>query len=281
MHEWALLIFTVCMQAAIGGMLMLWLFYRKLAKMGGEKTFVMMRIPLLVIAGLSIIGLGASFAHLGAPSNAFNTIRHLGFSWMSREILMTGLFIGAACVTTALAFVQKKVNPWLLLVSALIGLIDIYCMAAIYANTLVSGWHSINTFTSFYGTAFVLGPVLAASFIAPLLREKRSEAEANGLVKYAFYMAIFGIAVQVVGVALFSSSMPEVNMISGTNAMTGLEAYQGTVALRWIIEVAGVGVLGYLSMANRKVSLSFAYVALAALVFAEGMSRYVFYVLGS
>ncbi|PLR84866.1 dimethyl sulfoxide reductase anchor subunit family protein [Bacillus sp. V33-4] len=281
MNEWALLIFTVCMQAAIGGMFMLWLFHRKLSKMGEEKTFSMMRIPLLAIAGLSIIGLGASFAHLGAPSNAFNTIRHLGSSWMSREILATGLFIGAACVTTGLAFVQKKVNPWLLLVSSLIGLVDIYCMAAIYANTLVSGWHSINTFTSFYGTAFVLGPVLAASFIAPLLRNKQSEAEANGLVKYAFYMAIFGIAVQIVGVALFSSAMPEVNMISGTNAMTGLEAYQGTVALRWIIEVMGVGVLGYLSMANRKVSLSFAYVALAALVFAEGMSRYVFYVLGS
>ncbi|RSK54648.1 dimethyl sulfoxide reductase anchor subunit family protein [Bacillus canaveralius] len=281
MNEWALLIFTVCMQAAIGGMLVLSLFYRKLSKSGAERTFAMMRTSLLAIVGLSIIGLAASFAHLGAPSNAFNTIRHLGSSWMSREILATGLFIGAACVTTGLAFVQKNVNPWLLLVSSLIGLVDIYCMAAIYANTLVSGWHSINTFTSFYGTAFVLGPVLAASFNAPLLRNKQSEAEANGLVKYAFYMAIFGIAVQIVGVALFSSAMPEVNMISGTNAMTGLEAYQGTVALRWIIEVIGVGVLGYLSMANRKVSLSFAYVALAALVFAEGMSRYVFYVLGS
>lgn len=280
MHDWALLIFTVCMQAAIGGILALSIFYQKVSKIGKELTFSAMRIPLLVITGLSIIGLGASFAHLGAPENAFNTIRNLGSSWMSREILTTGLFIGAVCVTTGLAFVQKKVNPWLLLISSLIGLFDIYCMSAIYSNSLISGWHSVNTFTSFYGTALVLGPILALSFIVLALRNNDEIIQI--MVKYSFMAALFGVAVQLVGVALASTMVPEVNMISGANALSALEGYQGTVVLRWIIEVIGVGVLGYMSLAvNKKISLSFAYVALVALMVAEGISRYVFYVMGA
>jgi anaerobic dimethyl sulfoxide reductase subunit C (anchor subunit) len=265
------------MQAAIGGMLMLWLYYKKISDSGEEKTFRAMRMPLLIIAGLSLVGLIASFTHLGTPTNAFNTIRNIGSSWMSREILVTGLFIAAAFITVGIAIVQKKVNPTLLLVSALIGLVDIYCMAAIYAKTLVSGWNSIHTFTSFYGTALVLGPVLVISFIAPAFKEK-----AQSLIKYSFYIAIAGIAIQLVGLALYGTVNHEVNMIAGTNAMAELAGYQGAVALRWIIEVIGVGVLGFMAMApSKKVSISFAYLALAAIVLAEGMSRYVFYVLGS
>jgi len=277
MHEWALLIFTVCVQIAIGGILTLAIFYKGINKLGEETAFKAMRIPLIVIAALSLIGLIASFAHLGTPSHALNSIRNLGSSWMSREILVTGLFIGAACVTAGLALVQKKVNQWLLIVSVLIGLVDIYCMAMIYSNSLVSGWNSVNTFTSFYGTALVLGPVLVVSLLAPVLKEK-----AQSLIKTAFYISLGGIALQLVGVALFGSVMPEVNMIEGTNALASLADYQTTVAIRWIIEVVGVAFLGYLSVAKQqKVSFSLAYVALAVLLFAEGMSRYVFYVLGA
>ncbi|MFB6468111.1 dimethyl sulfoxide reductase anchor subunit family protein [Cytobacillus sp. Hz8] len=280
MHEWALLIFTVCTQAAIGGIFMLALFYYKIAKLGQEQTFQAMKLPLIVIAVLSIIGLGASFAHLGAPSNAFNTLRHLGSSWMSREILVTGFFIAAACITAGLSLVQKKVNFWLLLLSTVIGAFDIYCMASIYSHSLINGWHSANTFTSFYGTAFVLGPVLAVSFIVPML--KADPNLGKNLTKYSFFIAIFGIAVQLVGVALFSAGSQDINMIAGTNAISSLHNYQGTIAIRWIIEVIGLGGLGFLSLADKKkISLSFIYVALAVLVLAEGMSRYLFYVLGA
>lgn len=281
MYEWALLIFTVCMQAAIGGMLMLALSYKSLSKLGQEQSFRLLKMPLLIIGGLSIVGLAASFAHLGTPTNAFNTIRNIGSSWMSREILFTGMFIGGAVVTVGLALVQKKANHLLLIICTVIGLIDIYCMGAIYANSLVSGWHSLNTFTSFYGTALILGPVVAASCIVPLLREMQGDLAQN-IVKNAFYISLFGIAIQVIGVALFGSSIPEVNMIAGNNGIASLENYQSTVVIRWIIEAIGMSVLGYLSVSkSKKVSASFVFIALAVLVFAEGMSRYVFYILGA
>jgi anaerobic dimethyl sulfoxide reductase subunit C (anchor subunit) len=119
--------------------------------------------------------------------------------------------------------------------------------------------------------------VLVASLLAPQLKDK-----AQSLIKNAFYISLGGIGLQLIGVALFGSVLPEVNMIEGTNALASLADYQTTVAIRWIIEVMAVAFLGYLSIAKQeKVSFSFAYVALAVLVFAEGMSRYVFYVLGA
>jgi anaerobic dimethyl sulfoxide reductase subunit C (anchor subunit) len=282
MQEWPLLIFTVCLQAAIGGMFILAIFYKKISTLGEGKLFQVTKSSLIAIVGLSIVGLVASFTHLGTPTHAVNMISNLGTSWQSREILMTGLFIAAAVITLVLAFVQKKVNFVLVVISALIGLVDIYCMGAIYAATLVSGWDSIQTYTSFYGTGLVLGSVLLASTMVPALGKHDSGALTQSLVKSVFFISLAGIAIELIGLALFATSMPEVNVIAGTNALNSLDGYYGTVAFRWIIEVIGVVALGCLSMSkNSKLPLSLAYVALAALFVAEGMSRYVFYILGA
>ncbi len=281
MNEWPLLIFTVLLQAAIGGTVMLAIFYKQIEKLGKEKAFQVLRMPLVAIAAFSIVGLAAAFAHLGSPGNALNTIRNLATSWQSREILLTGLFIGIVVLTVALAFAQKKANIWLIGLSAVVGLITVYSMGAIYANTLVSGWNSVNTYLSFYGTAFVLGPVLVVSCMVPVIKNE-SDEWLHSIMKNSFIIAVFGIALQLVGTAVFATSMPEVNMIAGTNALTVLEAYSGTVAVRWMIEIAGIAVLGYLAFAkSRKSSLYIGYAALVALFVAEGMSRYVFYILGA
>lgn len=280
MHEWALLIFTICMQTAIGGIFMLSLFYNRLSKNGAALTFKAMKWSLLAIVTLSIAGLGASFAHLGTPSNAFNTLVNIGSSWMNREILATGLFIAAACITVGLAFVQKKVNPWLLWISSLIGIVDIYCMGALYSQSLINGWSSIHTFTSFYGTALVVGPVLAIVFLLPAL--KSEEDLAQYFINYAFFITMVGVAVQLIGTAFFATTLPEINIIEALGAMAMLEGYQGTVLAHWIIELLGIGLIGLLALTKqRSIFYSAAFAALAALIVAEGMNRYVFYVLGA
>jgi anaerobic dimethyl sulfoxide reductase subunit C (anchor subunit) len=70
-------------------------------------------------------------------------------------------------------------------------------------------------------------------------------------------------------------------MISGVIAMSTLEGYGSMVAMRWIVEIIGLGVLAFLSLAKPKVSMTLAYVALLLLLFAEGANRYVFYVLSA
>jgi anaerobic dimethyl sulfoxide reductase subunit C (anchor subunit) len=118
--------------------------------------------------------------------------------------------------------------------------------------------------------------------MVPALGKHDSGALTQSLVKSVFFISLAGIAIELIGLALFATSMPEVNVIAGTNALNSLDGYYGTVAFRWIIEVIGVVALGCLSMSkNSKLPLSLAYVALAALFVAEGMSRYVFYILGA
>ncbi|WP_019243565.1 MULTISPECIES: dimethyl sulfoxide reductase anchor subunit family protein [Bacillus] len=278
MHEWPLLIFTISMQAAIGGMLVLWLFHRSLEK-NGVDTYSALRIPLIVIAVLSLVGLGASFAHLGKPSHAFNTILGFGHSWMSREIVFTGCFIALAIITVGLFFVQKKVNPWLLLVTALVGLVDVYAMAAIYSNTLVNGWDSANTFLSFYGTTLTLGAILMLSLNATFIKNADVTKK---LFKIGFSVAAVGIAIQLVGAALLAAFNGDVILISGTAASTSLADYQSVIIVRWIIEIIGMAIFGFYAISsNKKSMVAVSYVALIAILVAEGMSRYVFYVLGA
>ena len=278
MHEWPLLIFTVCMQAAIGGMVVLWFLHRKVEKSDVDSNSAV-KIPLIVITALSIIGLGASFVHLGKPSHAFNAILGFGHSWMSREIVITGCFIALAVLTLGLFFVQKRANSWLILVTAFVGLVDVYSMAAVYSNTLVNGWDSANTFLSFYGTTFTLGAILMISLKATFIKNAEVTKQ---LFKIGFTVAAVGIAVQLIGAALFAGFNGEVHLISGTAASVSLADYQSIIITRWVIEIIGMAIFGFYAISSNKKSMAAAsYAALAAILVAEGMSRYVFYVLGA
>ncbi|WP_045518355.1 dimethyl sulfoxide reductase anchor subunit family protein [Neobacillus niacini] len=277
MHEWPLLLFTVSIPAAVGSVLFLWLIYGRIAASNGDKLKAM-KLPLLVTVVVSFIGLIASFFHLGSPENAFNVLRGFGRSWMSNEIVFTGAFIALVCLTTGLMFVQKKVHPILLLITGIVGLVDIYCMASAYAVTRVNGWDHLNTYVVFYGTAFSLGPVLGASM---MLQSIKGE-EMKTIVKWAFLIGIFGVAIQVIGAAMFAGYTPEVQLVTGETAAAKLESYSGMVGFRWAIEMLGLGVMGYLSLSSKpKINYLLVYAALLVFVAAEGMSRYVFYVLGA
>ncbi len=276
MHEWALLIFTIAIPAAVGGILFLWFMSGKIAN--DDANFAnIMKLPLIIIACLAIVGLFGAFFHLGKPIHAFNAIRGFGRSWMSNEIVVTGVFIALACITAGLAVVQKKINPVLMLLTGLVGLIDIYCMATAYTVTRVNGWHHLNTYFVFYGTAFSLGPIVGASLLAPTFKEGMRK-----VIKWAFIFSIIGIAIQLIGIAMFNAYIPEIETISGVTAATKLVPYSGMIGVRWVIEIAGLVLLAYLSLNTKnKLNFAFIYTALIFFVLAEGMSRYVFYVLGS
>ncbi|ALC91307.1 cyclic nucleotide-binding protein [Bacillus sp. FJAT-18017] len=277
MHEWPLLIFTVAIPAAVGGILFLWLLSGKLAKSGIALADVL-RLPLAGLAVTSLIGLVGSFFHLGSPLNAIHMMRGFGRSWMSNEIVLAGAFIGLLCIGAGMVLVYKKVNPILMLVTGLVGLAAIYAMGSAYTVTRVNGWDHLNTYVVFYGTAFALGPVLATALLAP----KLSGEQLRKVIQWAFAFGIFGIGIQLIGTAMFSAYSTEVQMVTGGTAADKLAPYSGMIGIRWAIEILALGVIGYLSL-NGKQKVNYTLVVASLLVFivAEGMSRYVFYVLGS
>jgi len=277
MHEWALLIFTVIIPSLVGGFLFLGIFHKKIAG-SGHDTYKIMKLPLIVLTSLSLVGLLASFFHLGKPTHAFYAIMGFGRSWMSNEIVLTGAFIGMACITTGLAILQKKTNPVFIVITAIVGLIAVYCMASTYVVTRINGWGNMNSYLLSYGTMFTLGPILSTILIGKQLKIETFKET----IQWAFALTILGIGIQAIGTALFSVSSAEIELINSVTAVTKLEGYSGMIAARWILEIVGLGALGFLVMSSmKKIHYSFIYTILAVLVIGEAMSRYVFYVLGA
>lgn len=277
MHEWPLLIFTVAIPAATGGILFLWLVSNKLEN-NGKNLISLMKIPVVGLASIALTGLAGSFFHLGSPMNAVHTIKGVGRSWMSNEIILTGAFIALLCIIAGMVIVYKKINPMLMLITGIVGLVAIYAMGSAYAVTRVNGWDHLNTYLVFYGTVFALGPVLGAALLIP----KLTGDQVKQVIQWAFISGIFGIGIQLIGTAMFSAYSPEVQLISGMTAADKLTPYSGMIGARWFIEILALGVLGYMSLSGKqKVNYAFVMAALLVFVVAEGMSRYVFYVLGS
>ena len=236
-----------------------------------------MKLPLLTLAVFSIVGLFASFFHLGTPAHAFYTILGFGRSWMSNEIVFTGAFIGLAVITAALVLVQKKTNPLFMIVTGIVGLMAVFCMASIYAATRVNGWDNVNTYLVFFGTVFTLGPVLAASLMSTTLKVNFLRALSNGHLRlpiWHWYSSNW--------YSYSTVSTPAMQLISGTTAAASLSVYSQMIAFRWVLEVAGFALLGFMAMASlKKVNDYLVYAAFAILLIAEVMSRYLFYVMGA
>jgi anaerobic dimethyl sulfoxide reductase subunit B len=110
-------------------------------------------MPLLVtLGGLIAIGGLSALLHLGTPSNAWRALNHLGKSWLSREILMFGLFGGSWLVSLAMPGMGK-------LPLALCGIGLVYCMAKVYRLRSVPAWDTSRTLLSFIVSAILLGGV--------------------------------------------------------------------------------------------------------------------------
>ncbi|WP_337235960.1 DmsC/YnfH family molybdoenzyme membrane anchor subunit, partial [Vibrio cholerae] len=88
----------------------------------------------------------ASITHLGVPLNAPNAIRNVFSAWLSREVVVTAIFVGCLGLTFLWLWRTRKLSMLLLSASILIGLFNIYCMASIYRHTSILTWMDPNTY---------------------------------------------------------------------------------------------------------------------------------------
>lgn len=161
MHELPLLIFTLFLQGSVG--ITLWLAF------GGAQ--VSQRNVLLPAAGafvLACLGLIASALHMGYPLNAFNALRHISSSWLSREIVFASLYLAALGLAVLLMMIKKPGGKLLLMVAGLIGLVDVFCMAQIYMHASVVTWQHVNTLVLFISSVGILG----SAFMAPGMQSR-------------------------------------------------------------------------------------------------------------
>jgi formate dehydrogenase iron-sulfur subunit len=145
----------------------------------------------LVALLLGFLALGASTMHLGRPFEAWRSFVGLKTSWLSREIIVFGLFATLALIYAGsfwLPALSRFVNVpfWRELASspwqnafgigvAVTGLLGVFSSMMIYRDTRRSFWRMTFTAPKFAGTMLLLGPatilftMMLQSLFSPLI----------------------------------------------------------------------------------------------------------------
>jgi len=269
MGETALLIFSLCLQAAIGTMLFITL-GKQLYK---DKLF---KRAALTTAILSIAGVLASLAHLGQPLLAFNSLFNLGSSWLSKEVLFSGTFMGIA-VLYALVIYLKPTNQTLATglrwAGSVVGVCAVFSMAKVYTTSIVPVWQGANTYVDFFATTIAVGALI---FIAASIKELQNvDKKIYGFIVLATVVIQAAVAVPyAINLGLHGqAAQASAEILSGLTAIIGL---------KWLLVLGGAGILVW--PATQKAETKEAapitgmiYIAVVSLVIGEMLGRFVFY----
>lgn len=115
---------------------------------------------LYLLAALSFGGLGlaASTLHLGRPLQAWKAFLGWRKSWLSREIILFGIFIHLAVAQVAIFWFPLPVPNWLLNASVVLsGVIGVFCSVMVYVDTRRTLWSLRLSGGKFFGSTILLG----------------------------------------------------------------------------------------------------------------------------
>jgi anaerobic dimethyl sulfoxide reductase subunit B len=142
LEELPLIIFTLLGQMSAGMALF--------SLLVAPSSFLLFSIGIL----LGIGGL-ASFLHLGTKKNAWRAMFHLKKSWLSREMLASGLFAASWLLSLTEYWTLNTVH-WLP-VTATLGIGLVYSMTRLYHLRAVPAWNTWRTDAAFLMSAGLLG----------------------------------------------------------------------------------------------------------------------------
>jgi sulfite dehydrogenase (quinone) subunit SoeC len=157
---WSVIVFTTVAGAAQGLAVAL-----ALAKLTGiPMAQAFQSHSLLLALAMLLVGLGASFLHLGRPERAWRAVLMWRTSWLSREVIVLPAFI--ASVLLWWWFAERVAGQWLGLVIVLAVLLW-WCTAMIYACLrFIQEWAHPLTFAGFLLIGLSSGLVLTCALAA-------------------------------------------------------------------------------------------------------------------
>ncbi|MGE4272237.1 MAG: dimethyl sulfoxide reductase anchor subunit family protein [Desulfitobacterium sp.] len=184
--EWSLIIFSILTQCAVG----IWVVaigLRTFTK--GTEPNIAAELtwrPLLVVGPLMCIALVISIFHLGSPIQAYASVANLLTSWLSREIVFSGLFL-FFWVISILVYRRGTSSVILGWVTSFLGLIAVFSMASIYYTTPIPAWASPNTYISFFATMIILGSLASTMFMETIKDFTAHQGERTILWKLSLF----------------------------------------------------------------------------------------------
>ena len=296
-NEWALVIFTVVMQMAVGAFVVLGgVHFFATRRNGIEEADKLSDRALIAIGPLAVLALVVTLLHLGNPINAPRAITHFATSWLSREVTLALVF---SIVGAVFAYMQwRKVSTAAVrntigLINAAIGLVLVYVMSMVYRLPTVPAWNTLATPVTFFITCFLLGSLaMGAAFVANYWYLKRKQMDPENvqfsmLATTLRWIALFSIALlglQFIVIPLYIAQLAgEGNPAAVASIEVMSQQYITVFAVRLILLFVGAGLFSLFvySMASSESRLrvlgNIAYLAFALVLVSEILGRFLFY----
>lgn len=178
--HWPLAVMLVATQISVGMLICERLVALGIWIGGGELSLAATRWTVTTALLIGGAGLNVAPLHLGQPRRAWRVFLGLRTSWLSREAIVLGKYMGALSLAAALLWMPlladwlpAGVNDWIpawavpvtLAVTLLCGVAGLYSSAMIYIVTKRRLWRMPRTGGRFFGTAAVAGAAWAAAVL--------------------------------------------------------------------------------------------------------------------
>ncbi|MFZ5814893.1 MAG: dimethyl sulfoxide reductase anchor subunit family protein [Bacillota bacterium] len=163
--QYSLVVFTLFIQATVGAFWVLLVsdFLKRKAPDAIQDAFT--RIGTAILMPMAAVGLLFSTTHLGRPQYAFRALKHISTSWMSREILATGLFFALIALYTYLWWKRVEDAELRRLVGVITGLVGAFAVLTQAMIYMIPGrpmWDHWSTLALFAASVLTLGPLAVA-----------------------------------------------------------------------------------------------------------------------
>jgi Fe-S-cluster-containing dehydrogenase component/DMSO reductase anchor subunit len=126
----------------------------------GNLMMQLSAVHCLVGLAVGVLALGTSTLHLGRPMGAWRAVIGFRTSWLSREIVIFGLFAGLAMLYAAGFWLRPVLAFHSVVLSSIVslsGLLGVFCSAMIYHDTRMACWYWLPVTLKFYASTVLTG----------------------------------------------------------------------------------------------------------------------------
>jgi anaerobic dimethyl sulfoxide reductase subunit C (anchor subunit) len=295
-REWALPVYTILMQMAVGALFVLWLI-RSLAvsKFSHQEIERIIRNPILVIVFTAAVAMVGAHFHLSKPFHSYLAVLNFKTSWLSREIVFTVSFFLTTMSLLSVTYFQTQRQKLISFVGWLaitLGAILIYCMARIYLIPSQVAWNSTTVIFSFYTTALMLGCMAIACLMVLDLKfaeiKKSDDIELRvDVIQYSFIgLTILTILLVILSIAIIYIQMhllAQGDLIARTSLRLLLELYLPLFIMRLVFLLLASCYLGITVYQVNKLKMTTqnlmtpVYISCLLILVGEIVGRFLFY----
>jgi anaerobic dimethyl sulfoxide reductase subunit C (anchor subunit) len=293
-REWALVIFTLLSQAAVGAFLTLQVLRSPLAPGGagvltppgtGEGGIRRAGPSIAVLVVLSA-GFVAALFHLATPLSAVRAVVNFTSSWLSREIVFGGLFAGLLAALVAVEYSGRSFRWHRLLAgaTAAAALAFLYSQIRIYMLPAQPAWNSLATPAAFTTTTLRLGILgVAVGLVTRGVGPTKLDATSWRILRGLAVAGIVVLAAELLVVPLqLGSLIGDPSAAAVTSAQSLTQDYRVVLVLRLVLLGAGAAALGGLLVSHRgpdanRLARTLTFASFWSVLLSELCGRFLFY----